>query len=276
MRHARTNAFTLVELMVVIGIFAALASVLLPTFNSIFIMGKQTTCRNNLSVLGRGISTYSSNNRGYLPSFNDQNPSTATVGANPDSNDYVVYSDGGNTRQWYRLVLYQFVMADAFACPADDKVAQKMTGLLTHYDFPTTNRYPISYSFAVTKYFQDPTTGSVKGTPLLNTSPPEIAVVADHNGATSPWTQTGGLWTSPPDNSNFTRNSPNHDRRGQNVYFLNGSAIWADTPNCACNGDNIWTAKDNSGGTGGYSEGVDGVYPYQELTGETHDSYLRP
>jgi prepilin-type N-terminal cleavage/methylation domain-containing protein/prepilin-type processing-associated H-X9-DG protein len=65
MRVAR--AFTLVELLVVIGIIAVLISVLLPALRRARQAGNATVCMNNLRMLGVGLLNYVADNKGFVP-----------------------------------------------------------------------------------------------------------------------------------------------------------------------------------------------------------------
>lgn len=66
MRHARTSAFTLVELLVVIGIIAVLISILLPALGRVREQGKTAACLSNLRQIGHALQTYATANNGYL------------------------------------------------------------------------------------------------------------------------------------------------------------------------------------------------------------------
>jgi prepilin-type processing-associated H-X9-DG protein len=66
-RHHRTTAFTLVELLVVIGIIAILVAMLLPTLNRAREAAKASTCLSNLRQCGIALALYATDSKGYIP-----------------------------------------------------------------------------------------------------------------------------------------------------------------------------------------------------------------
>src|SRR5262245_28101473 len=66
-RTYRARAFTLVELLVVIGIIAVLIAILLPTLGRAREQAKNVTCQSNLRQWSNAALVYANDNSGWLP-----------------------------------------------------------------------------------------------------------------------------------------------------------------------------------------------------------------
>src|SRR4051794_9440070 len=68
-RSSRSRAFSLIELIVVIGIIAILIGMLLPALSRAREAARQIQCASQLRQLGVGFMNYAAQNHGWLPSW---------------------------------------------------------------------------------------------------------------------------------------------------------------------------------------------------------------
>ena len=137
----RRGGFTLVELLVVIGIIALLISVLLPALNKARESANTTKCLSNLRTIGQGLAVYSAENKGVLPAaymyefVNGSQPDAAVAG-------YVHWSSYlyGDRSKRGTLTAYQSTQGwDAFVCPT-----------FSNGGLAPTNTYPANVDAGVT------------------------------------------------------------------------------------------------------------------------------
>src|SRR5689334_7448499 len=66
-RGKKMSGFTLVELLVVIGIIAVLVAMLLPALNKARAAATTTSCQSQLRQIGFYLNIYTNDNKGWLP-----------------------------------------------------------------------------------------------------------------------------------------------------------------------------------------------------------------
>ena len=104
----KRRGFTLVELLVVLAIIAALAGIGIPMTRAVIGRSREASCLNNLRSLGVGL-------QGYLQDHNNIMPELK-AGRSSKTEDLPVLDT---------VLLPYFETTDAFRCPADSKEFEK-------------------------------------------------------------------------------------------------------------------------------------------------------
>ena len=230
--RSRNSGFSLVELLVVIGIIVLLFSIFVPYVAKVRETDHRAKCADNLRMIMQGLQIYANSNHAMLPRVvydPAHNPDGYTVytgasAADPFARDTAVRPNDVTASLWLLVRAESLQPARSSALPGASARTRGCERLEAPFEFFRRHSFELFLRIA----FQH-----APGYTLNNYLPAEFALMADKNPGISALGSnvTAPAYTAEPFDI-AQANSNNHGRAGQNVLYADGHVAFQTTPYC--------------------------------------------
>ena len=252
-KRDKSKKFGPVEIIVLVLVCLFVLAVLRPAARKLRFYALCTKCKNNLSIIGKAMQSYTNDYNGKFPRSGGRNSVWAfNIPDWKADNNYSAYglTENGSGGQAtisscsYLLVKYMNIAPKTFVCPSDagttefklDDVNVGDKELVDLWDFGPEPDFHCSYSYHMpfSQYS------------LTTSSEPDMAVAADRN----PWMDSPAAIAkqfpgpfNPDGGKEFVKygNAIAHKEKGQNTLFVDGHVSFEENAFCGTDNDNIYT-----------------------------------
>lgn len=180
----RKRGFTLVEMLVVVGIIALLSAILLPALSSARERGRSAVCASNLHQLGLSISMYTQDSDGFYPRGGDAVDILTDAWKFSEGGQY--QNDAAQLRP-LTFVLKPYVQnKEIWHCPSDSGYMEDDPSHVLLDAHPTAyDAFGMSYSYrtALTLKRKINLIGYEPAAPFTEHGPSDICVLMDSSGS---------------------------------------------------------------------------------------------